>query len=89
MWGRIFIFWDRPQLTNPVFVASQVRAEFSTALAQAGDLHIELVEQHCDSPSVYRDIFPKGEEGFHHVAVIAEDFDAEIARYEGRALRRR
>ena len=81
-----FYILDRPQLTNPVFRGQPGQAEFSTALAQAGDLHIELVQQHCDSASVYRDIFPKGQEGFHHVAVIAEDFDAEIARYEGQGL---
>ena len=62
------------------------RAVVSNArtLAQAGDVQIELVEQHDDTPSVYRDAFPTGPPGgmaFHHVAVIVADVAEETARY--------
>lgn len=36
--------------------------DISAALAQTGPLRIELVEQHSDAPSAYRDVFPKGHE---------------------------
>lgn len=55
--------------------------DFSIAVVQAGEIQLELVEQHDDSPSVYRDLFPEGAEGFHHVAVIVPDLAAEIRRY--------
>lgn len=55
--------------------------DFSGALAQAGPMQIELIQQHCDSPSAYRDTFPKGQEGFHHLCTFIDDYDAEVARY--------
>lgn len=54
---------------------------FSTAVAQSGSVQIELVEQHDDGPSAFRDTVPAGETRFHHVAIIADDFDAALARY--------
>ncbi|MBI1392358.1 MAG: ABC transporter permease [Alphaproteobacteria bacterium] len=80
--GPFFIL-DRPQVGDPMHRGKPQKVEFSAALAQAGDVHIELIEQHCDSPSCYRDLIPKGQEGFHHVAVIVEDYKSEVARYEG------
>lgn len=79
--GPFFIL-DRPQVGNPLYRGKSQEVEFSAALAQAGDLHIELIQQHCDSPSCYRDTIAKGQEGFHHMAVIVEDYAREIARYE-------
>jgi hypothetical protein len=55
--------------------------DFSVALAQSGGLQIELVEQHCDSPSAYRDTIARGTQGFHHLAVYCEDYDAAYAHY--------
>lgn len=77
-----FYILDRPEVGNPLYRGKPQQVEFSAGLAQAGDIHIELIEQHCDSPSCYRDLVPKGSEGFHHVAVIVEDYAQEVARYE-------
>lgn len=55
--------------------------DFSAALAQSGGIQIELIEQHCDSPSAYRDTIAKGQQGFHHLAVYCEDYDADYRRY--------
>lgn len=59
--------------------ASEV--DFSIALAQAGSLQIELIEQHNDAPSIYRDVYPRGDSGFHHVCLLTSGFDAEVMRY--------
>jgi hypothetical protein len=56
-----------------------VRTSFSTAIAQHGEIQIELVQQHDDTPSAYRDLIPAGARGFHHVAVIPPDYDACLA----------
>ena len=55
--------------------------DFSVAIAQSGGVQIELVEQHCDNPSAYRDTIGKGGQGFHHLAIYTGDYDAEYARY--------
>lgn len=52
---------------------------FSTAVAQSGDVQIELIEQHDDTPSAYRDTVRQGVTGFHHVAFIEADFTAALS----------
>lgn len=58
-----------------------VELTLSTAFAQAGPIQIELIQQHSDSPSPYRDLFGKGESGFHHLCALANDYDAEVRRF--------
>lgn len=55
--------------------------DISAAYVQAGPIMVELVTQHDDSPSAFREMFAPGEEGFHHVAVIPDDYDRVIADY--------
>src|SRR3546814_8921367 len=54
---------------------------FSTAVAQSGEFQVELIEQHDDGPSVYRDTVAPGATGLHHVAIIAGGFDAALGHY--------
>lgn len=71
-------------LDDPCHRGTPQRTDFSLCLAQAGDVQMELVEQHDNSPSVYRDMFPAGPPGgmaFHHVAVVVPDVFAETERY--------
>lgn len=55
--------------------------DISAAYVQAGPIQLELVTQHNDGPSAFRDLFRPGESGFHHVAVLPDDYDAWIASY--------
>jgi hypothetical protein len=76
-----FLLNRKLQLDDPHYRGRPAATSFSTAVAQHGEVQIELVEQHDDSPSAYRETVPAGTTGFHHVAVIAPDFDSELARY--------
>jgi hypothetical protein len=49
----------------------------TAAIAYAGDLQIELVCQDNDDPGVFRDVFPAGEHGLHHLARSCKDYEAE------------
>ena len=51
------------------------------AIGQAGAVHIELIEVHSKNPTVYTDLRPKGHGGFHHVGLLAKDFEGAIAAY--------
>ncbi|MFV2178078.1 VOC family protein [Actinomadura sp. LOL_016] len=53
----------------------------SLAMAQFGGIQIELIEQHDDVPSAYRDSVPVGTSAVHHLGGFAQDFDAEVERY--------
>jgi hypothetical protein len=50
------------------------------ALANSGDLQIELIEQLNDEPSMYRDFLAAGREGLQHVAYWTEKMDDDLAR---------
>jgi hypothetical protein len=43
-------------------------AEMSIALANSGDLQLELIQQRNDAPSMYKEFLDAGHEGLQHVA---------------------
>lgn len=55
--------------------------DFSVALAQSGGMQVELIQQHCDRPSAYRDTIAKGTQGFHHFCIYTDDYDATRQSY--------
>jgi hypothetical protein len=50
--------------------------ELSIALANSGDLQLELIQQHDDSPSLYREFLDAGHEGLQHVAFWSHSYQA-------------
>jgi catechol 2,3-dioxygenase-like lactoylglutathione lyase family enzyme len=54
--------------------------DISIALANSGDLQIELIQQHCDSPTLYKDFLDAGREGLQHVSAWDADIDATVDR---------
>jgi catechol 2,3-dioxygenase-like lactoylglutathione lyase family enzyme len=64
-----FVYRGRP---SPV--------DISIAVAFAGDLQIELIQQHNDAPSLYRDFLDAGREGLQHVSAWTPDYEATLAR---------
>jgi Glyoxalase/Bleomycin resistance protein/Dioxygenase superfamily len=48
-------------------------------VAQAGPVQIELIRQHCDRPSIYREWTRNGTRAFHQVATVTADYDAKKA----------
>ncbi|MFM8483782.1 MAG: VOC family protein [Actinomycetota bacterium] len=59
---------------------TDVEADVSYAFGYLGDLMIQFIQQHDDRPSIYRDMYRDGEQGFHHVAYLVSDFAAERQR---------
>jgi hypothetical protein len=55
--------------------------DMQVAVAQAGPVQIELVQQHCDRPSIYRDLFGPGETGLHQLSTVTSDYDGTSAHY--------
>lgn len=47
------------------------------AFAQSGEMNIELLAQPSPGPSAFRDMYAEGEQGLHHVATFASDYDAD------------
>lgn len=57
-------------------------ADVSYAFGYLGDMMIQFIVQHDDTPSIYREMYAAGEEGFHHVGCLVHDFEAEVERME-------
>lgn len=87
--------WVRTTGVGPFFIVPHIELQeyqyrgeknfglhFSVAIAQSGGMQIELIQQHCDNPSAYRDLISKGRQGFHHLAIYCDDYDAVYQHYK-------
>lgn len=88
--------WQKMAGIGPFFVGRHVGAMFgdtkhrglpaeidiSAAIAQAGPVQIELIQQHDSAPSPYRDVYAAGEGGLHHLCSFVDDVDAECRYFE-------
>jgi hypothetical protein len=68
------------KLPNQLYRGAQTEEDCSHALGFAGDINIHLIQQHADSPSIYRDMYAVGEEGFHHAMFFTNEFEADVER---------
>src|SRR5580693_6308525 len=55
--------------------------DMQIAVAQAGPVQIELIEQRCDRASVFRDLFAKAESGFHQLCTVTPDYEGKKAHF--------
>ena len=60
--------------------------DMSYALANSGDMQIELIQQRCDTPSLYREHLDRHGEGLQHVCIWPTDYDAAFALAEASGL---
>ena len=67
------------QLTHPDGDVRTIRIQ--VGVAQAGPVQIELIQQHCDTPSLYRDWSNEGVSAFHQVATVTSDYDGKLEHF--------
>jgi hypothetical protein len=77
-WGPFFLF-EHIALSSCVFRGEPAVFDHSSAYGQAGEVMIELITQHGDSPSVLRDLFERDAVGVHHVAHFVADLPEALA----------
>lgn len=75
-----FVVTDHHRTDRFDYRGTTHEADVSYAFGYLGDMMIQFVEQHDDTPSIYRDMYGDGEYGFHHVGVLVNDFEAEFER---------
>ena len=51
----------------------------SAAFANSGDTQLELIQQRCDTPSMYQDFLAAGHEGMQHWSSWPEDYDERLS----------
>ena len=61
--------------------------DLSIALANSGDMQIELIEQHNDAPSPYLDFLKQHGPGLQHYSVWSETYDSDMQRFAGEGVK--
>jgi len=74
-----FFLLENVAMVEPVYRGEPCEARISLALANSGDLQIELVVQHDQAPSIYREWLDRGRTGLHHVGFFVDDIEAALA----------
>ncbi|MEV6341933.1 VOC family protein [Actinoplanes sp. NPDC051851] len=69
-----WFFFDDMALGDFRYRGEPSDARISVALANSGDLQIELIQPTNDAPSMYRDFLAAGHEGLQHMSYWTEDF---------------
>ena len=61
-----WFYAERLPLTEFRYKGRVYDIDMSVALANSGDVQLELIQQRCGSPSLYRDFLAAGHEGMQH-----------------------
>jgi hypothetical protein len=77
--GPWFVMRSMP-MTGTTYRGEICEPIITMALSNSGDMQIELIQQHNNAPSIYREFLDVGRSGMHHVAYWSEDFDETMAR---------
>jgi catechol 2,3-dioxygenase-like lactoylglutathione lyase family enzyme len=73
---------DDVPVRNFRFHGEPSEPRLTIALGNSGDLQIELIQQHDDAPSMYREFLDAGHEGLQHVACWTTDFNGAMKKAE-------
>jgi len=76
------MFGERPFIRRRILSRQPTDMSLTLAVAFAGHMMIELIEQHDDKPSVYRDDQDQGA-WLPSLGDLLESFDQDVAAYEG------
>ncbi|HKP78020.1 MAG TPA: VOC family protein [Phenylobacterium sp.] len=77
-----FYVLDHLDLSGAVYRGRPSGLVLSVGLAQAGPVQIELIQQHNEGPSLYREVAPDGRSAFHHICIYSHDFPRDQAAFE-------
>jgi Glyoxalase/Bleomycin resistance protein/Dioxygenase superfamily len=84
-WLRLGVgpwFVVREHTQQVIYRGTPCEVTISIALANSGDLQVELIHQHGDTPSIFTEFLDSGREGLHQFAWWVTDFDAAVASAE-------
>src|SRR6185369_10374617 len=92
---RAMQYWIETLGVGPFFVLREITPDtfryrgapspaptLTIGFANSGTLQVELIQQHDDRPSAYRDFLASGREGLQHVSswLTRAEYDATMAR---------
>ena len=75
-----FVVTEHHKTDEFMYRGTSQEADVSYAFGYLGDMMIQFIAQHDETPSIYRDMYKAGEQGFHHVGILVNDYKGEKAR---------
>src|SRR6478609_1008537 len=63
-----WFYVERLPVTNFLYRGRPYAPRVSIAISNSGSAQIELIQQRCDTPTMYRDFLASGPEGLQHVS---------------------
>ncbi|WP_158747833.1 VOC family protein [Acidisphaera sp. L21] len=81
-----FFYNPRVPIVNYRYRGQNYEPHNSVALANSGDVQVELIQPRNDVPSMYRDFLRAGRTGLQHVACWTENYEADLARLTAQGL---
>lgn len=80
-WNRLygagpFVMVPHHKTDKFAYRDTKQEADVSYGFGYLADNQIQFIQQHDETPSIYRDMYQAGEEGFHHVGCLVNDFAA-------------
>jgi len=84
-WNRLyragpFVVTHHHKTDTFMYRGTDLEADVSYAFGYLGDMMIQFIQQHDETPSIYRDMYARGEEGFHHVGLLVNNYEEEKQR---------
>jgi hypothetical protein len=77
-----FFLIEHITLENQRYRGTPSNTDLSIALGNSGDVQIELMMQHNDEPSVYKEFLDAGRVGLHHFGIMPPDYRATYTQYK-------
>lgn len=78
-----FFFLPHFPAIDAKYRGNPIQVDFAVALAFEGSMCFELIQQHSDAPSPFREVVAARGYGIHHVARSTRTFDQDLARLLG------
>ena len=75
-----FYLLDHIQYGEVYFRGAPLTLDMSVAIAQWGDIQIELIVQHDAATSIYSEFLARHGEGLHHLGVMTRSLDEHVER---------
>ena len=68
-----FIKLEGIELIDQYYKGKPADLDFSGALSYSGSMQIELIKQHCDTPSLYNEYVNNEKGGLHHLCCLTQE----------------
>lgn len=81
-----WFYTEAVRITDFEYRGNPGHIELSIALANSGDLQLELIQQRNDAPSLGQDFLCEHGEGLQHVSAWTHDMAGDLRRLEARGL---